>query len=915
MTEGVLRDKIIGRGPGSGPAGARTMAGTVIVFAYEVMRQSHDVLIQGGRIGFFSGSLVRMQEDCQRLRPTAFAATPTFWMGLLAQFEAEVRRRSAASEEGAEARTTVEWMDRRILGNRLQILISTGAPCSHRVSRWLFRIFGRTVVNAYGTTETGGLASNGQVSAGAEVRLIDCPQLGYTTADKPHPRGEILAHTRRAAGYFEQGCLRADGSFDTASSGGDDWVTIRGMRYFRTGDIGELIGKGQVRVIDRCKSYFKLSQGVFVAPQPIEEALQESEHVQQLFVWGHSSMSAVACVAVVPAQSSLCEECDGAQRVLTSLQECGTRAGLQAYEIPHHVVLERQVFSTENGLLSAGGKLCRPALIRRYRAELSGNLESGDHDEVYSPAAQSDGIDLCAGLREVLLEVIPPERAAARLVADNSLAALGLDSLGIARLSSRLKDTFGVVLVPRALYSLPTLGDLEAAVFGGDAALRRGAMRANVVDWQKEVEMAAQDLAAELSEHRTVAEISGLPARHDAARKDTVLLTGATGFLGAFLLRALASDGSALGCVRIVCVVRAEDDGSAAARLQDCMDSYGLASHEYCSCVKTGRIAAVAGDLEMECLGLDRHDYFALAARLQCVVHCGARVSAAIPYAALRAANVGGTRRALALALLGAADFVHVSTMGFLPLGHAETRECVSTSLVAQSGYAQSKWVAEQLVTSATSQHGCRARIVRPGVVCGDSKAGASNMKDSTSMLILGLVTEGIVSTDSRSPIPGLFNLCPVDYVAAAIVAIAALPWEQHETKFSGVAFHLCARESISIDVIYEWLRSAGYELNEVATLTFCARISKVGEDHPLFAMKALLSQPAAPAATQMGQQQVQFSTKMVDRAMVLASVELPPRAMTKQALGMAVANLLTRSGLAHLIPTESPPSSTSKFN
>jgi acyl-coenzyme A synthetase/AMP-(fatty) acid ligase len=61
----------------------------------------------------------------------------------------------------------VEWMDRRILGNRLQALISTGAPLAHRVSRWLFRIFGRTVINAYGTTETGGLASNGLVAAGA----------------------------------------------------------------------------------------------------------------------------------------------------------------------------------------------------------------------------------------------------------------------------------------------------------------------------------------------------------------------------------------------------------------------------------------------------------------------------------------------------------------------------------------------------------------------------------------------------------------------------------------------------------------------------------------------------------------------------------------------------------------------------
>ena len=87
-------------------------------------------------------------------------------------------------------------------------------------------------------------------------------------------------------------------------------------------------------------------------------------------------------------------------------------------------------------------------------------------------------------------------------------------------------------------------------------------------------------------------------------------------------------------------------------------------------------------------------------------------------------------------------------------------------------------------------------------------------MKDATSMLFCGLVTEGIVCTDERSPIPKRFNLCSVDYVAAAIVAIATLlPWEQHEAEFAGAAFHLCARESVSLAVVCDWLRVAGYAI------------------------------------------------------------------------------------------------------
>ena len=886
VTEGTLRDKILGAasGSGSGSGSARSLAGTVVVFAYEVMRQSVDVLLQGGCIGFFSGSLARIQDDCQRLRPTAFAATPTFWTGLLAQFEAELRRRRETDGDEAEELVTVEWMDRRLLGNRLQILISTGAPLAHSVNRWLFRIFGRTIVNAYGTTETGGLASNGVVSAGAEVRLIDCPQLGYTTADKPHPRGEILAHTPRVAGYFERGCCRSDGTYDSASSTATDWVTLGGARYFRTGDIGELVGKGQVKIIDRVKQLFKLQQGVFVAPQPVEEVLSESEFVRQIFVWGKSSMAAVAAVVVLSESSSLvCDERESERRVLQSLREIGATRGLKAWEIPQRVVLQSEPFAEENGLLSAGGKLCRPALIMRYREQLSSGNDDAetDADAAISVAPSAEAIEsgLCAGLLELLLEVAPALRGTeAAFAADSSLVALGLDSMGIARLSSRLEQVFGVSLPPRVLYSLPTLADLESALFGGEAAIRRGAMRAEIFDWRREVDVAARSLQEEVE----VAQAEPVePPR--GTSKDTVLLTGATGFLGAFILRALMREACPLRCARVVCIVRADDGAAASARLRACMEGYGLTFDEQ-------RVEAVAGDLESERLGLTKAAFVALAGRLRCVIHCGARVSSAIPYAALRESNVGGTRRALALALVASADFVHVSTMGFLPLGHAESRVVADGGLASQTGYAQSKWVSEQLVSYAAQHMQCRARIVRPGVVCGDSSTGAANPKDATSMLLCGLVTEGVTCTEPRSPIPRLFNLCPCDTVAEATVSIAAMPWERHQAEFSGAAFHLCAPESVTLELLCDWLRGAGHELREVAAQTFCARVRGIDEGHPLFPLKAMLCTPAPAAVATDAAQATSFDTTLRNLALTT-----PPSCWTiqREALAKAITHLL----------------------
>jgi acyl-CoA synthetase (AMP-forming)/AMP-acid ligase II len=96
-----------------------------------------------------------------------------------------------------------------------------------------------------------------------------------------------------------------EGVDDNEDKEGDgDWVLVGGVRYFRTGDIGEMVGPGEVRVIDRCKSFFKLAQGMFVAPDPIESVLRESPLVDDIFVYGNGYMRAVA-VVVVPAAALL----------------------------------------------------------------------------------------------------------------------------------------------------------------------------------------------------------------------------------------------------------------------------------------------------------------------------------------------------------------------------------------------------------------------------------------------------------------------------------------------------------------------------------------------------------------------------------------------------------------------------------
>ena len=172
------------------------------------------------------------------------------------------------------------------------------------------------------------------------------------------------------------------------------------------------------------------------------------------------------------------------------------------------------------------------------------------------------------------------------------------------------------------------------------------------------------------------------------------------------------------------------------------------------------------------------------------------------------------------------------------------------------------------MVSYAAQHMQCRARIVRPGVVCGDSGTGAANLKDATSMLLCGLVTEGVTCTEPRSPVPRLFNLCPADTVAEATVSIAAMPWERHQAEFRGAAFHLCASESVTLELLCDWLRGAGHELREVAAQTFCARIRGIDEGHPLFPLKAMLSTPAPAAVAADAAQATNFDTTLRNRAL-----------------------------------------------
>ena len=212
-----------------------------------------------------------------------------------------------------------------------------------------------------------------------------------------------------------------------------------------------------------------------------------------------------------------------------------------------------------------------------------------------------------------------------------------------------------------------------------------------------------------------------------------VFLTGASGFLGAFLLRDLLERENP--SFEVVAHVRAKTKEAARQRLRDSCVSYGIWHEEWAD-----RLACVTGNLGEPRLGIDSADYRTLLQEIDVVIHNGAQVHWVYPYSKLKAANVQGTIEALRMCANGKPKhFAFVSSTSVLDTEHyvqlsdkafraggagvLESDYLEGSETGLSTGYGQSKWVSEYLVREC-GPRGLQGVIVRPGYILGDSQSG-----------------------------------------------------------------------------------------------------------------------------------------------------------------------------------------------
>ncbi|MFY1637341.1 non-ribosomal peptide synthetase [Solwaraspora sp. WMMB335] len=612
-----------------------------------------------------------------------------------------------------------------------------------RLRQWAAATGGRTTLyNHYGPTEATVCATTYATVAGTELAAsvtelpigVPLPNVHAYLLDKrgmpvpPGVPGELyLGGAGVATGYHGRPALTA------AAFVPDPFSGAPGARMYRTGDLARWGAGGQLEFLGRADHQIKI-RGRRIELGEVEAALAGCPGVRQ-----------VAVLAPVDERGDrfLAAYVSGAGLTGVKLRE------LARQRLPDYLVPTSYTFLDELPL-TGHGKVDRARLPAPAPAT---------RPEVAPPVSRTE--QAVARVWSAALGVDPVGR-------HDSFLDLGGHSLLAAGVLAAISVECGVEVPLVALFETATLAELADRI----DRMRRSrpataedpppaaTTAAATVPAQAVPDLRAEAVLPADVPVRLGTGIGGLAGR--TPRR--VLLTGATGFLGAFLADELLRRSDA----RLVCLVRAGSAAEGLARVETALRRYQLWRPGYAE-----RVEPLLGDLASPRFGLTGARWSELADQLDTVVHNGGAVNFLHPYQRLRPANVAGTVEVLRLAATGQDTAVHyVSTLGvFLGERYRETTVTESAAPAdptgLTSGYNQSKWVADALVRAARDR-GLPVTVHRPARITGHSRTGASNPDDYFSALLKGCLEVGGVP-DLADPA----DMAPVDYVAAAIVTLA----------------------------------------------------------------------------------------------------------------------------------------------
>lgn len=647
--------------------------------------------------------------------------------------------------------------------------------------------------------------SIGRAFGESKIYLLD-EQLRNITGT--HQTGEIcVAGPQVSPGYLNRP-EENEKQFihvSAATLGEEDGSPGTSIRLYRTGDLAQWRdSSGTLDYIGRADKQVKCS-GHRVELGDIEHTLERHPEVGSCVVIQHKQEQSENLVAyVIPVE---CEAEIQLHEIINWAKE----------QLPYYMVPTSIQTLWEFPLTSAG-KVDRNALALR----LHQTSKKEEHEAKQSAQTESQDDWLQSHLQKMLnVSHVDPNK---------DIFALGLTSLQSAQLVGKIKQHSGKIVTLAQLHENPTLESLAALLHSSD---EDNTGPAQITRWVEDSHL-ADDLIS--------------PPDWQSTEEGHVFLTGATGFVGAYLLHQLVSMPRVK---KVACLARGRGHLTANDRIQKALEKYDLWDGRL---EITQKIITLDGDLTDATLGLGEDKFTWLSNWASVVFHIGARVNWCEPYEALYGSNVVGTRNIIRLATLGRRKALHyVSSIdAWSVTGLVNKTKQVSEdaplmphlgSLPYDMGYAQTQWVADEMIQRARAR-GLPAAIYRPGFVIGDSSRGYGNADDFFARLIMGCIQSG------RFPhLPHQrLEYVTVDFVCSAILHIAS------KNENLGRSYHLVSpdvAQSVSIDETCSLLHKAGYPVKQVSYQEWLEVIQSC-TGNPLESMMPMLQEPILEDLTRM---------------------------------------------------------------
>ncbi|CUS09998.1 unnamed protein product [Tuber aestivum] len=566
------------------------------------------------------------------------------------------------------------------------------------------------------------------------------------------------------------------------------------------------------KYVGRLDDTIVLSNGENATPVALEGSVRDNPYVDQVVCVGVQQPT--LGLLVIPSERAIgMSRAAIIQKIWPSVEAGNSR--MPAYA---------QISAEMIGFLPIGtpypttdkGTVIRPAFYRTFQVQIESMYARYEESNASGGASLSEE-ELKAYVRNTITKALKLEDATT-LTDDTDFFSLGLDSLESMQIQGSIRRELNTrkQIGQNVVFEKPTVRKLARHLY----RLRTGEAEKED-DGQSQIEI-MKGLVEKYSHFE-----QHVPANSDK-QGDYIIVTGATGSLGAHLVSQLATKPSTL---KVYCLVRAKDQPSAHERT---IQSLKLRrTYEDLSAASLSKIIALPSDLSDPHLGLSEDVYAELLDSINIVIHCAWQVNFNMDVSSFESAHIKGSHNLMTLCLKsrrsGPASFNFCSSISSV----ASTPGAVTIPETQPKyegampmGYAQSKLVTEKLCNAAAGRTTLSARVLRIGQISGDTRFGVWNATEAIPLTVRSTKTLGALPAPVNDEV---MSWVPVDVAAGTIIDISCLPpIAQKEAP----VFHVSHPKLLSWNNDFlPALRAAGLEFESVKPTEWVRRLKAVAQD------------------------------------------------------------------------------------